>query len=54
MTNATIAEVAAAPTGQIIKLTYKGGAAEIAIDADTTIMTATPADRSLLKPGRVA
>ena len=54
MTNATIAEVAAAPSGQTISLTYKGGTAEIAIDPDTAITTAEPADRSILQAGRTA
>ncbi len=53
MTNATIDGVAAAPTGSTIKLTYKGGAAEVATDAETVITTASLSDRSVLTPGKV-
>jgi hypothetical protein len=52
MTNATVAQVTAAPQGQVIKVTYKGGAeAEVTIPPGIPIVGYVPADPGLLKPG---
>ena len=52
MTNATVAQIASAPQGQVIKVTYKGGGeAEVAIPPGIPIVGYVPADPSLLKPG---
>jgi hypothetical protein len=52
MTNATVAQVAAAPDGQVIKVTYKGGGeAEVTIPPGIPIVGYVPADAGLLKPG---
>jgi hypothetical protein len=52
MTNATVGEVAASPEGNVLKLTYKGGTAEIVVDPNTPIVTLAPGDASMLMPGR--
>jgi len=51
MTNATVAGIAGAAQGQALKVTYKGGESEIVVAPDTPIVTFTPGDASLLKPG---
>jgi hypothetical protein len=51
MTNATVAGISAEPQGQLLKVTYKGGEAEVIIAPDTPIVTYVPGDASLLKPG---
>jgi hypothetical protein len=51
MTNATVSGVTAAPQGQMLKVTYKGGEAEVIVGPDTPIVTYVPGDASLLKPG---
>jgi hypothetical protein len=51
MTNAAVTGVASAPTGETLKLTYKGGESEIMVRPDVPIVTFEPADASLLKPG---
>ena len=52
MTNATVAQVAAAPEGQVIKVTYKGGGeVEVTIPPGIPIVGYVPADAGLLKPG---
>jgi uncharacterized protein DUF5666 len=51
MTNATVAEVASAPKGRVLKLTYKGGAQEVVVDPKTPIVTFAPDQKSLLKKG---
>ena len=52
MTNATVAQVTAAPQGQVIKVTYKGGGeAEVTIPAGIPIVGYVPADPGLLTPG---
>jgi hypothetical protein len=51
MTNATVSGVTAAPQGQVLKVSYKGGEAEVTVGSDTPIVTYVPGDPSLLKPG---
>jgi len=50
MTNATVSGITVAPQGQALKVTYKGGEAEVMIAPDTPIVTYVPGDASLLKP----
>lgn len=52
MTNATVGEVMAAPSGRTIKVTYKGGSAEIEVSPDTPIVTFAPGERAMLQPGK--
>jgi hypothetical protein len=51
MTNATVSGITAAPQGQALKVTYKGGESEIIVAPDAPIVTFAPGDASLLKPG---
>jgi hypothetical protein len=51
MTNATVAEVAAAPDGQRLQLTYKDGQKTIVVPPGTPIVSLRPGDRSLLVAG---
>ena len=51
MTNATVADVAAAPLGRTLKVAYKGGEKTIIVPPDAPVVTFRPADRSLLVPG---
>jgi hypothetical protein len=51
MTNATVAGVASAAQGQVLKVAYKGGESEIIVPGDIPIVTFAPGDSSLLKPG---
>ena len=51
MTNATVSVVTAAPKGQILTMSYKGGTQEIDVGPEARIVTFLPGDRSLLKPG---
>ena len=51
MTNATVAGVAAAPQGQVLKVTYKGQEADIAVPPDVPVVAFVPGDISLVKPG---
>jgi hypothetical protein len=51
MTNATVSGTASLPQGQVLKLAYKGGEAEIIVPSDIPIVTLVPADVTLLKPG---
>jgi hypothetical protein len=51
MTNATVSGITAAPQGQLLKVTYKGGEAEVLVGPDIPIVTYVPGDQSLLKPG---
>lgn len=51
MTNATVSGITAAPQGQVLKVTFKGGEAEVIVGPDTPIVTYVPGDASLLKPG---
>lgn len=51
MTNATIAEVVAAPDGRMLTLRYKDGEKRVFVPESAPIVTSAPADRSLLVPG---
>jgi hypothetical protein len=51
MTNATVAGVAAAPQGQVLKVAYKGQEAEITVPSDVPVVAFAPGDMSLVKPG---
>jgi hypothetical protein len=51
MTNATVADVAAAPTGRTLQLKYKDGEKTIVVPQDAPIVTFKPSDRSLLVAG---
>jgi hypothetical protein len=51
MINATVAGVASAAQGQVLKVAYKGGESEIIVPNDIPIVTFVPGDSSLLKPG---
>ena len=51
MTNATAAEITSAPQGQVIKVTYKDGEAEVTIPPGIPIVGYVPGDPGLLKPG---
>ncbi len=51
MTNATVADLVAAPTGRTLKLAYKGGEKTDVVPPDVPIVTFRPGDRSLLVPG---
>lgn len=51
MTNATVAGVAAAPHGQVLRVAYKGQEAEIAVPPDVPVVAFVPGDMSLVKPG---
>ena len=47
MTNATVSGITAAPQGQMLKVIYKGGEAEVIVAPDTPIVTYVPGDTSL-------
>jgi hypothetical protein len=51
MTNATVAEVAVAPDGQRLQLTYPDGRKTIVVPPDAPIVSLRPGDRSLLAVG---
>ena len=51
MTNATVADVMSAPTGQTLELRYTGGEKTLDIPADTPVVSFRTGDRSLLVPG---
>jgi hypothetical protein len=51
MTNADAAGVASAPHGHVLHVTWKGGAADLAVGPDTPIVAYVPGDAGLLKPG---
>lgn len=51
MTNAAVAGMAAAPSGQRLTLKYKDGQSEIEVPNSTPIVGMIPGDRTLLKPG---
>ena len=51
MTNATVADLAAAPQGRRLTLTYKDGAKTLIVPEGVPVVTFKPADRSLLVPG---
>ncbi|HEX7435392.1 MAG TPA: hypothetical protein VF308_01685 [Caldimonas sp.] len=51
MTNATVAELAAAPQGRSMKLRYKDGEKTVVVPDNVPIVTFKPGDKSLLVPG---
>ena len=51
MTNATVSGITEAPQGQLLKVSYKGGEAEVIVGPDIPIVTYVPGDPGLLKPG---
>jgi hypothetical protein len=53
MTNATVAEVAAAAKGRRLRLDYKGGSQELEVAPDAPVVTLAPGDIGLVKPGTV-
>lgn len=51
MTNATVADVAAAPTGRTLRLRYADGEKAVVVPAEAPVVTFRSADRSLAVPG---
>jgi hypothetical protein len=51
MTNATVADLVAAPQGRTLTLKYKDGQKTVVVPPDVPIVTFKPGDRSLLVPG---
>lgn len=51
MTNATVADLAVAPQGRRLTLTYKDGTKTLVVPEGVPVVTFKPADRSLLVPG---
>jgi len=51
MTNATAAEIISAPQGQVMKVTYKDGEADVIVPPGIPIVGYVPGDAGLLKPG---
>ncbi|MCJ0762964.1 hypothetical protein [Variovorax terrae] len=51
MTNATVADVMAAPSGQTLRVKYNGGEKTIVVPPDAPVITFRPGDRGLLVPG---
>src|ERR1700710_2103355 len=51
MTNATVADVVAAPEGRKLRVRYKDSEKTIIIPRGTPIVSYRPGDRSLLVPG---
>jgi hypothetical protein len=51
MTNASVSEVVAAPEGQVVKVKYKDGTAELMVGPKVPITAVVAADASALKPG---
>lgn len=51
MTNATVADVAAAPQGRQLRLRYKDGEKTVVVPAEAPVVTFKPGDRSLLVAG---
>ena len=51
MTNATVADMVAAPEGRKLRLRYKDGEKIIVVPPGAPVVTFRPADRSLLVPG---
>jgi carboxymethylenebutenolidase len=51
MTNATVADLAAAPEGRRLRLRYKDGEKMVVVPPDAPVVSFRPADQSLLVPG---
>lgn len=51
MTNASVSEVVAAPEGQVVKVKYKDGTAELIVGPEVPITAVVASDAGALKPG---
>ncbi|SFL89161.1 hypothetical protein [Variovorax sp. OV329] len=51
MTNATVADLAEAPSGRTLHLKYKDGEKTVMVPVGTPVVSFKPGDRSLLVPG---
>ncbi len=51
MTNATVADLAEAPTGRTLRLKYKDGEKLVVVPLDAPVVTFRPGERNLLVPG---
>jgi hypothetical protein len=51
ITNGTVSGIAEMPGGRTLSLTYQEGEAEIVVGPEARVVTAQPADASLLQPG---
>lgn len=51
MTNATVADVVAAPQGRTLRVRYNGGEKTIIVPAEAPVVSFRPGERSLLVPG---
>ena len=51
MTNATVGDVAEAPSGRTLRLRYPGGEQLIEVGPEIRVVGLIPGDRSLLVPG---
>jgi hypothetical protein len=51
MTNASVSEVVAAPEGQVVKVKYKDGTADLIVGPQVPVIKVVPAEPSALKPG---
>ena len=52
MTNANVDNIVEGTSGRTLKLSYKGGTAEVDVPPDVPIVTPVAGDRSLLQPGK--
>jgi hypothetical protein len=51
MTNATVDGVAAAPKGRSLRVTFKGGEAEVVVGEEVPVVATVPGDLALIRPG---
>jgi len=51
MTNASVSEVVAAPEGQVVKVKYQNGTAELIVGPEVPVTALVASDVSALKPG---
>ena len=51
MTNASVSEVVAAPEGQVVKVKYQNGTAELIVGPEVPVSALVASDVSALKPG---
>jgi len=51
MINAGVSEVVAAPQGQLLKVKYQDGTAELVVDSQTAVSAIVPSELSALKAG---
>jgi hypothetical protein len=51
MTNATVSGIASAAKGEVLKVQYKGGEAELVVGPKVPVVTFAPDDKALLKSG---